>query len=761
MIIRIPALFIFLLSLVPSAILCQDIFRLKSELVGHHPRILFTGTEAAERSSLAKQHMAEEWNEFVSRCTNMEYPNDRSILGQRQWWYFSMLGIGIAMINEPSLIDKGKLWLNNCFNEKWNFDAGKTVDLDIAHKLAGFALLYDCMYNYLSLDERNAYEGLLKTGFIKFRTHGFDIGDYWTNDYQNNHLHFRATASLFCAAILIDKYPDLQAEADSVIKVWRRIAYMSPHDGSNHEGLNYSNYGGQMLYPGIYALRHCTGMDITTSDHYRNVGYYYLYHTVPGFVSGFGFGDAENAAAASGPNYLFQIASFTRDPYIQYLAHKLKEKHPKNFYLPQWYILFNDPFLEKKDPSDLPLYRYFNDIGIVICRSSWKEDATAVAFKCGPPGGKLMNETRGTEYSHFTDYVNVAHDDPDAGTFLLFSKGDFLTTGDGYEKKSKVTTQHSTFIVDDLTQYGGGGAWSQPEEDQGRYAWQKDFAAVNDRVIFTGDMKGVYPDMKKLTRTFVSHQAKYILVYDDVSSIRQGRTFEWRLQTKGTLTPAGEKTFLVNKGSAHALVKLIYPDEADWSVGKNKIGNILTARLNNQKDNTYLVALFPDGAENTIIDEFNTASAVGIKIPDGENDEYTFFQKKDNVNASARNIKFNGNTLLLVENRAGKNLLAASLVNGNFLSVNSITFFSSDTRMNFGIEKISGDRSEMIFKTGPSSATPDRDQTIIIIGGLSRKSNYYLTIEGTTKNAELKTDRKGQTEIIIDCRKEYQYRIHK
>jgi hypothetical protein len=240
------------------------------------------------------------------------------------------------------------------------------------------------------------------------------------------------------------------------------------------------------------------------------------------------------------------------------------------------------------------LFRYFDDIGIVICRSSWDADATAVAFKCGPLGGKLLNETRGTEYSFLTDYVNVAHDDPDAGTFLLFSKGNFLTTGDGYEKKNKVTSQHSTFIVDDLTQYGGGGAWSQPEKDQGRYAWQKDFAAVNDRIVFTGDMKGVYPNMEKLLRTFVSYNAKYIIIYDDAVSNTPGRKFEWRLQTQGTLENRGEKTYQVAKGAGSALIKILTPTEIDWSVTTNKIGNILRARLSDQQKNNFLVLLWPN-----------------------------------------------------------------------------------------------------------------------------------------------------------------------
>jgi hypothetical protein len=744
-----------ILILLTGTIQSQDVFTLKPELVGQHPRILFTQAEADAHAILAQKYMPDEWQLFVNDCLNIGYTTNTSILGQQQWWYFSRLGIGIAMTRDQRLIDKGNVWLSTAYEEDWAFDADKTVGLDVAHKLAGFALLYDCMYNYLTQSERNDYEALLEEGLIKFRTHGYDIGDYWTNDYQNNHMHFRATASLYCAAILYDKFTDLQSEYNNVMTVWRRIGYMSPHDGSNHEGLNYSNYGGQMLYPGIYGLKHCTGMDLTASEHYHNVGYYYIHHLVPGMVSGFGFGDAGNSAASSGPNYLFQIANFTQDPYIQYTAHKLREKYASSFFLRQWFILFNDPLLGKKELTDLPLYRYFDDIGIVVSRSDWGPDATAVAFKCGPLGGKLINETRGTEYSWFTDYVNVAHDDPDAGTFLLFSKGSFLTTGDGYEKVDKITTQHSTFIVDDLTQYGGGGPWCQPEADQSRYAWQKDFFTVNDRVVFSGDMKGVYPNMVKLNRTFVSHKANYIIIYDDAVSSTAGRTFEWRLQTEGTLTSAGAKTYRITRGNGSALVRILSPETADWSTTTstaiNIDGRILRARLTGQQSNQYLVMLWPNAADlNTIAENYNTFSTIGVKVSTGGNNEYTLFQKADNQVASAGNIYFKGNTLLLVEDASDNSLKSVSLVNGDSLIYNSIWLFGSNNRINFGIDSISPDTSYLVYSIGPSSNSDTTSETRIGLGGLSANTTYYVFKEEETSSIEFTTDGDGYGGFYLD-----------
>ncbi|MDD4225275.1 MAG: T9SS type A sorting domain-containing protein [Mariniphaga sp.] len=741
-----------------KTVFSQEAFKIHTHLKGQHPRILFTEEEAEIRARELKQQLPQEWDALMNQCKNIGYPSTTSIPGQRQWWYFSRMGIGVGLSKDATLIAKGKSWLNTCYQEDWEgaIQAETSVGLDVAHKLAGFALLYDCMYNYLDSTERSNYEELMKTGMTRFRIRGYDLNDYWTNDYQNNHMHFRATASLYCAINLIDKYPEMQSEYNYVKTVWERILHVSPHDGSNHEGLNYANYGGQMLYPGIHALRHCTEMDPASSEHYRNVGYYYIYHVTPDLSAGFGFGDSANSAAASGPNYLFQIAALTGDPYIQYLASNLRKKHSEAFFLAQWPAIYIDPNLEKKNFQDLPLHRYFEDIGIVICRNSWDPDATAIAFKCGPLGGHILNETRGTAYSHFTDYVNVAHDDPDAGTFLLFSKGSFLTTGDGYEKKNKITTQHSTFIVDDATQYGGGGAWSQPKK-LNQYAWQKEFAEVNDRVVFSGDMKGVYPGMRKLNRTFVSHKANYIVIYDDAASVNTGRTFEWRLQTEGELIAAGEKTYNITNGNANALAKILSPAEADWSVTTNNIGNILRARLSNQQNNRYMILLWPNASDlNAIAENINTEEALGVKVVvDGKN-EYTLFGKTENEPAEVGKISFNGNTLLLFENE-DKSFSSASLVNGIMMTHDDVNYFSSTEKINFGIENISQGKTALRYAVGPSSETKNPENVEVTLGGLLQNKTWYLVREGKKTGVKVETNSEGEVTVLLDVTQPTKY----
>ncbi len=52
-----------------------------------------------------------------------------------------------------------------------------------------------------------------------------------------------------------------------------------------------------------------------------------------------------------------------------------------------WTLLWRDAALAPAPMSALPLTHHFDDSGVVYHRTSWNADATAVAFKAGPPEG--------------------------------------------------------------------------------------------------------------------------------------------------------------------------------------------------------------------------------------------------------------------------------------------------------------------------------------------------------------------------------------
>ncbi|MEE9460545.1 MAG: T9SS type A sorting domain-containing protein, partial [Bacteroidales bacterium] len=228
----------------------------------------------------------------------------------------------------------------------------------------------------------------------------------------------------------------------------------------------------------------------------------------------------------------------------------------------------------------------------------------------------------------------------------------------------------------------------------------------------------------------------------------------------GTLANAGEKTYRISRGNGSALVRILSPTAADWSTTAstaiNINGRILRARLTGQQSNQYLVLLWPDAADlNAISENYNTSSSIGVKVTTGGNNEYTLFQKADNESASAGDIHFNGNTLLLIENESENNLVSASLVNGDSLSYNSTTWFSADNRINFGIESISADTSELVCNFGPSSDSDTTQGVNITLGGLSANSTYYVFKKQETSSIEFTTDANGSGAFQIDLDASY------
>ena len=93
--------------------------------------------------------------------------------------------------------------------------------------------------------------------------------------------------------------------------------------------------------------------------------------------------------------------------------------------------------------ANIPTRDFFADLGLQFVRESWDAGGVGAMFKCGPFGGYKLNEYRHREGMK---YVNVAHDDPDANSFLLFADGEMVAKTDGYSKHKK-SANHNTILI--------------------------------------------------------------------------------------------------------------------------------------------------------------------------------------------------------------------------------------------------------------------------------------------------------------------------
>ena len=103
-------------------------------------------------------------------------------------------------------------------------------------------------------------------------------------------------------------------------------------------------------------------------------------------------------------------------------------------------------------------WHHFPDHDVVFWRSGWDAQATAIAFKCGPPEGHSATDLIAKMPDWHTEQGHVH---PDVNSFILWAHGQYLTGDSGYAGVP-MTIEHNTLLVD------GRG---QGNEGKGHDAW--------------------------------------------------------------------------------------------------------------------------------------------------------------------------------------------------------------------------------------------------------------------------------------------------
>jgi hypothetical protein len=178
---------------------------------------------------------------------------------------------------------------------------------------------------------------------------------------------------------------------------------------------------------------------------------------------------------------------------------------------------------------------YFPDHEVFYWRSDWSKNATAFAFKCGPPEGHHAEPL----LKQFPDWrLSSGHAHPDANSFIIFAGGKYLTGDSGYAGVP-LTEHHNTLLVN------GKG---QGKEGEGHDAFTdvpyellnririSEVKAEKGRIMVRGEATAAYsPDLgvKKFVREFVYQPDSGFTVSDDVETSRPaGLTFVFHADDK-------------------------------------------------------------------------------------------------------------------------------------------------------------------------------------------------------------------------------------
>jgi len=518
---------------------------LRPELMGVHPRVYVTEKELADLRQRARTSHRELWQRAISHVRALAADPPPPPAEQRRQQ--NEVGIAIAeaafiykIEGDKKYLDAARKYMDAAVSyDIWGYANNKpNVDLAAGHLLYGLAWGYDLLYHDLNEKERTRYrDKLIKQARL--------MADYFkpkpgkTFAYSQNHTFIPITGLGVAAYALYDETPEAPAWASQTRAIYDRVLATYSQDGYYYEGFEYWIFSTPWLVHYLDAHSHSTGEDLYDVAGFRLMHQYVAHSMLPSGRYVFDFGDIFEGPLtragrgdeyprthpqghfATNYNLLYRLAQRFQSGEAQGVAAWLKgldQVNAEDF----WSLVWYDPHLKPVPIERQAAWHYFPDHDVFYWRSNWSKDATAFAFKCGPPEGhhteSLLRE--------FPDWrLSSGHAHPDANSFIIFARGQYLTGDTGYAGVP-MSEHHNTLLIN------GKG---QAKEGDGHDV----FAAVSyellnritisevkvdqNQVIVRGDATAAYaPELglKKFVRQFVYRPAEGFTVTDEVETTK-------------------------------------------------------------------------------------------------------------------------------------------------------------------------------------------------------------------------------------------------
>ena len=543
---------------------------LKPELVGVHPRVFVTAAGLETLRQRARTTHQQEWAAVLAALPALKGdpppppgPQERRSQNNAA---FAIAGVSLAYAVErdAKYLAAAKKWTLAAIDyEPWGYTYNKpNVDLAAGHLLYAIGWAYDLLYKDFTEAERARIRASLErhAGLVYAY---FNASTSKRHNFTQNH-DFIPTAGLAVTALA------LMGESKDAGK-WAALARAHHHranqllspDGYYYEGVEYWIFSIPWLVHFYDAWEHSTGESLWTLGPARNWKYFLAHSLLPDGQSVFDFGDiwegpltrakggAEfdrvypGGALQSNYNVMYRVAARLQDPEAQAVAERYARFKHSNLE-EYWSLLWRDPQIAASSIDKLPLTKHFDDMGVVYTRTSWAANATAVAFKAGPPEGHRAARLAGTipEWS-----LDSGHSHPDNGSFIIWAQGKYLTGDTGYAGLPQAL-HHNTITV------GGIGQGIEGQHD----VWRKMPHAALDGIRITSvkserealrieaEIAAAYPadaGLTRFTRALTIERDR--VVVDDIVGLSTARPVQWYFQSDDPIERDGGAYLLGGK----------------------------------------------------------------------------------------------------------------------------------------------------------------------------------------------------------------------
>jgi hypothetical protein len=574
--------------------------QLKPELAGVHPRVYVTAEGLKALQQRARTTHKAVWQRALAnvRALKVEPPappaQERRVQNE--------VGMGIAeaalaykVEGDRKYLAAAKKYMDAAASyEIWGYAYNKPdVDLAAGHLLYGLGWGYDLLYHDLTEAERKRYRDKLVRQ-AKLMHAFFAPKEGKTYAYSQNHTSIPIAGLGVAAYALYGEVPEAAQWAALARAIFDRVLATYSQDGYFYEGFEYWIFSVPWLFHWLDAHAHATGEDLYDRPGFRAMHKYVAHTMLPRGEYVFDFGDTwegPETRARRGKEYprshpdgkfhtnfnlLYRMAQRFKDgeaqgvaQWLERFGHVNKEDY--------WSLLWYDASVAPVPIDKQARWHYFPDHEVAFWRSDWGADATALAFKCGPPEGHHAKQA----LEDFPDWrLSAGHAHPDAGSYIVYARGAYLTGDSGYAGVP-MTIHHNTVLVD------GKG---QAREGKGHDAWKGapyEFldrtrileAKLDERGMrIRADATGSYMPELGLTRferTFefdaVAAKAAPVLVVTDTLEAGKPRTFTSVLHSDDAIVEVDERRYTIDAGGMRLAAEVTEPKVVAGAVEPNEL----------------------------------------------------------------------------------------------------------------------------------------------------------------------------------------------
>ncbi|MFN2416523.1 MAG: DUF4962 domain-containing protein [Pyrinomonadaceae bacterium] len=569
--------------------------KLRPELRGRHPRVYVTEEGLGRLRRRARTTHREVWRAALEQVRALRREPAPAPAQERRAQ--NEVGIGIAeaalaykIEGDGKYLDAAKRYMEAAVSyDVWGYTYNKpNVDLAAGHLLYGMGWGYDLLYHDLSEPERARYREKIARHARLLAAH-YEPRRGRTFSYSQNHVFIPMAGLGVAAYALYDEVEDAPAWAALARAVYDRTLATYSTDGYYYEGFEYWVFSTPWLVHYLDAHAHATGEDLYDRPGFRRMHTYVAHSMLPSGRYVFDFGDIYEGPitrAGRGDEYkranpggrfhtnyniLYRLAQRFRDPEAQGVAEWMKRLghyNAENY----WSLLWYEPAVRATPIGRQKTSHHFADHGVVFWRSDWTERATAFAFKAGPPEGHHTTAL----LPRLPDWhLSSGHAHPDAGSFIIYANGKYLTGDSGYAGVP-LTAHHNTVLFD------GRG---QAREGKGHDAFddvpyeRMDAIRITEAslgprsVTLRADLTSAYEPELGLAR-FVREfrfDGRNEFVITDTISARKPVVPTWLLHADDRVGRAGDGGFFIERDGTRLLVEVAEPRGGHASVEPNDL----------------------------------------------------------------------------------------------------------------------------------------------------------------------------------------------